>query len=123
MQITEITVHAGRTVNHPLEQYSNLKPSISLKATLTIGDDPEASVKGLQALAERLVEEHKHQMIADIRALDYRRRQQADLASAEKELVRLEERIKAAKIDLLSETPVTAIEDIGDIDEGHDRRY
>lgn len=121
MQITEIQVHAGRTVNHPLEQYSNLKPSISLKAVLTVGDDPEQSVKGLQALAERLVEEHKHQMIADIKALDYRMRQQADLKSAERELVRLEERIKAAKIELGSESPIEALVD--EETTRRDRRY
>lgn len=59
MTVTEITVTSGRTFNHPHEQYSNLRPSVTLKATLDAGDDPDATVKALQAKAERLVEDHK----------------------------------------------------------------
>jgi len=97
MQITEIVVHAGRTVNHPLESYSNLKPSLSLKATLGPDDDVIACLKQLQAQAETLIEEHKHRMIADIVALDGRMKLHADLASSERELQRLQSRIESLK--------------------------
>jgi len=59
MKVTEITVTSGRTFNHPHEQYSNLRPSVTLNATLDADDDPDAAVKALQAKAERLVEDHK----------------------------------------------------------------
>jgi hypothetical protein len=59
MKVTEIVITSGRTFNHPHEQYSNLRPSVTLKATLDDGDDPDATVKALQAKAERLVEDHK----------------------------------------------------------------
>ena len=55
MQITEITVHAGRTFNHPYESYSNLRPSLTLRAILTDGEDHLAATKALQAQAEGLV--------------------------------------------------------------------
>lgn len=123
MQITEIVVHAGRTVNHPLESYSNLKPSISLKATLSIGDDPERSTKDLQALAERLVEDHKNQMIADIRALDFRVRTQREIEQAEREVTRLQDRINAAKIDLNDPQAIDDVEQVSEETMRHDRRY
>lgn len=59
MKVTEITITSGRTFNHPHEQYSNLRPSVTLKATLDDSDDPDTTVKALQAKAERLVEDHK----------------------------------------------------------------
>jgi hypothetical protein len=56
MQIVEIVVHAGRTFNHPYEDYSNLRPSVSMKATLGPEDNPEKTAQELQARAEALVE-------------------------------------------------------------------
>jgi hypothetical protein len=33
MKINSITVTAGRTFNHPHEQYSNLRPEVTMTAT------------------------------------------------------------------------------------------
>jgi len=63
MKITEITASAGRTFNHPHEEYSNLKPHVTLKATLEEGEDPAAVAKSLQQLAEQLVEDQKQGML------------------------------------------------------------
>lgn len=66
MKVTQIVVSAGRTFNHPHEDYSNLKPHISLTATLDEGDDPIATAKGLQQQAEQLVEDHKANLLKSI---------------------------------------------------------
>lgn len=63
MRITEIVASAGRTFNHPHEEYSNLKPHVSLKAVLTEDDDPIACMKQLQQQAEQLVEDQKVNML------------------------------------------------------------
>ena len=63
MRITEITASAGRTFNHPHEDYSNLKPFVTLKAELAEGDDPVAVAKTLQQQAEQLVEDQKQNML------------------------------------------------------------
>lgn len=66
MQVTEIVVNAARTFNHPHESYSNLRPGVTLKATLSEGDEEDACVKALQAKAEKLVEDHKRLLIETI---------------------------------------------------------
>lgn len=63
MQITEITASAGRVFNHPHEDYSNLRPHVTLKAVLVDGDDPIACMKTLQQQAEQLVEDQKANML------------------------------------------------------------
>jgi hypothetical protein len=83
MQITTITVYAGRTFNNPNESYSNLKPSLSLTATLDPGDNPETAVKFLQGQAEKLIEEHKASLLKQLE--DVR-----DFENAQMEIRRLE---------------------------------
>jgi hypothetical protein len=73
MKITEITVFAGRTFNHPFEAYSNFKPSISLKSTLEEGDDAETVAKQLQAHAEDLMDDHKRDILERLEAENERR--------------------------------------------------
>jgi hypothetical protein len=51
MKVTEIIVSAGRTFNHPYEDYSNLKPQVTLKATVDDGENFEDAVKELQRKA------------------------------------------------------------------------
>lgn len=63
MEITRIVASAGRTFNHPHEDYSNLKPHVTLEAVLTDGDDPIACMKRLQQQAEQLVEDQKANML------------------------------------------------------------
>lgn len=83
MQVTEVIVSAGRTVSHPLESYANLRPQVTLKATVEAGDDYHAVTRQLQASAEGLVEDHKNNLIKDIRALDALARKNHRIASLE----------------------------------------
>jgi type II secretory pathway predicted ATPase ExeA len=69
MKIRQITVQAGRCFNHPYEQYSNLRPEITLHADLDDLDDPIAAAKELQQTAETLVEDHKRTMLKSIEEL------------------------------------------------------
>ena len=93
MQITEITVHAGRTFNHPYESYSNLRPEVTLKASLTDGEDPEVVVQRLQSKAEGLVEEHKSQMLNSLEAIHYQEQHDQEMASLEEQLSRSRARL------------------------------
>lgn len=90
MKITEITVSAGRVISHPVEQYSNLRPQISLKAVLDEGEDADAATKQLQAKAEGLVEDHANQLTQHIKEMYY-------LSEKEREAQKLEENIIASQ--------------------------
>lgn len=83
MKVTEIQVSAGRTFNHPYETYSNLRPSVTVKATIEDGEDPTASINALQALAEKTVEDHKQGLLKsleDLHELTERQREMTTLA-------------------------------------------
>lgn len=86
MQVTEVIVTAGRVVNHPLESYANLRPEVTLKATLDPGEDVHAATKQLQATAEGLVEDHKNNLINDIKKLDQLKRKDQRVASLEQQI-------------------------------------
>lgn len=104
MKVTEITVSAGRVVSHPVENYSNLKPMVSLKAVLDEGDDYEQSIKDLQAKAEGLVEDHANALKKHIRDMHY-------LSEREREAKRLEDAITASQerlAEIRSEMPLLA---------------
>lgn len=93
MRVTEITVGAGRTFNHPFESFSNLRPSVTFKAELQDGDDPATVARDLQAKAESLVEDHKQFMLTSLRNLHY-------LTEAQRRYTTLQEQIKQAQADL-----------------------
>lgn len=93
MKVTEITVGAGRTFNHPFETFSNLRPSVTFKAVLDDGDDPISVAKDLQAKAESLVEDHKQFMLTSLRNLHF-------LSEAQRRYTSLQEQIKQAQTDL-----------------------
>lgn len=97
MKVVEITVHAGRTFNHPYEGYSNFKPGVSLKATLAEGEDPEAAVKELQATAERMAEGQKQQILADLQMIQHRARVSASIATTQRQIAMFEEQLKQLK--------------------------
>lgn len=104
MKVTEITVSAGRVFNHPFEQYSNLKPHITLKATLSEGEDAEAAAKQLQQTAEKLVEDHKRALLTSIEELDRLQRAEQELADLGRTMATAQ-----AKIDRLrKENPILA---------------
>lgn len=69
MKINTITVTAGRTFNHPYEQYSNLRPEVTMSATLEDGEDAAKATKELQQRAEGLVEDHKQGLLKSIEEL------------------------------------------------------
>jgi hypothetical protein len=93
MEVTEVTVYAGRTFNHPHEDYSNLRPGVTLKATLAEGDDPIAATKQLQAKAEQLVEDHKQSMLKSLDDLYYLNERQREVMGLQKTLEQAQERL------------------------------
>jgi hypothetical protein len=98
MKITEITVHAGRTFNHPYEQYANFKPGLSLRATITSEDeDVEQATKALQTIAERMAEGQKQQILADLHHLERQARISSSIASTERQIERLQQELATLK--------------------------
>jgi len=93
LQITEIIVNAGRTFNHPYESFSNLRPSVTLKATLVDGEDAIAAAKDLQAKAEELVEDHKRNLLEQLEELYQLTQRQQEMASLEAGLRKAQNRI------------------------------
>ena len=93
MKVTQITVRAGRTFNHPHEQYSNLRPEIELVATLDAAEDVVAVAKQLQIQAEQLAEDQKQNMLKAIEA-------QYELGEARTRMVGLARQLKAAQTEL-----------------------
>ncbi len=94
MQITEITVSAGRTFNHPYEQYSNLKPYVTMKAVLSEGEDAAAATKELQKKCEELVEDHKRNMLQSLEELRELSQRQQEMASLSAQLGRAQARLE-----------------------------
>lgn len=99
MTITHITVSAGRTFNDPFENFSNYKPHLTLTATIDPGEDirVEARVKELQALAERLMDEHKRKMLSDLRALQAASQIRQEVSDLERKITLFQERLEAIK--------------------------
>lgn len=67
MHVTEITVSAGITFNHPYEQYANFRPAVTLKASLGEDDDYKRCVSDLQRQANEIIEQRKTEIIAKCR--------------------------------------------------------
>ena len=105
MKITEVIVSAGRTVQHPVESYANLKPFVTLKAALDEGDDYEQITKDLQAKAEGLVEDHANSLKKHLRDMHY-------LSEKQRELARLEDSLSATQkriAEVRSEMPLMSL--------------
>ncbi|HVX56956.1 MAG TPA: hypothetical protein VHA37_04440 [Candidatus Saccharimonadales bacterium] len=98
MTITKITVTAGRTFNHPHEQYSNLRPEVTLEATLADGEDPAKAARELQARAEGLVEDHKQGMLRSIEELYQLTEKQAEMRGLQRELERAQARLTELRV-------------------------
>jgi hypothetical protein len=86
MKITTITVTAGRTFNHPFESYSNLRPEVTMTATLDEGEDAQSATKVLQSRAEGLVEDHKQGLLKSIHDLHSLTERQAEMRGLQKQL-------------------------------------
>lgn len=121
MQVTEITVTAARTFNHPFEGYSNLKPGVVLKATLAEGDNVDDCVHKLQAQAEGLVETHKQLMIEELQRRDDVQRATEQAAQLKQNIENAQRQLEALRSkhgDLLSLLPPYIEGDKGGEDEG-----
>lgn len=94
MKITQITVTAGRTFNHPHEQYSNLRPEVVLTASLDEGEDPGAAARELQAKAEGMVEDHKQGLLRSIEELHQLTERQSEVRGLQKQLTSAQDRIE-----------------------------
>jgi hypothetical protein len=68
MRITEITVSAGRVIPHPRESYANLRPMLSLRASVDETEDISAAVSLLQGVTEALLASHVAHLMATIEA-------------------------------------------------------
>jgi len=93
MKIQEITVTAGRTFNHPHEQYSNLRPEVTMRATVDETEDVAEATKKLQATAEGLVEDHKNGLLKSIHELYQLTQRQQEMRGLQKQLTQAQERI------------------------------
>lgn len=93
MNIKQVTVSAGRTYNHPYEQYSNFKHHVELRADLSGEEDGFAAAKDLQAKAEALAEEHKTNMLRSVEELREMTEVQREISSLEESLKRGTQRL------------------------------
>lgn len=93
MEYTEITVSSGRTFNHPFEDYSNLRPSVSITAKLDPEVELETQVKQLQEKCEVLVEDHKAMLLGNLQELENARRVQQQMERCQAEIKRMQDQI------------------------------
>jgi hypothetical protein len=62
MKLTQITVHAGRTFNHPYESFSNLRNGITLVVSID-GEDEQESVRRAQIQVNMWADQDKKRML------------------------------------------------------------
>ncbi len=86
MKITEIIVGAGRTFNHPYQQFANLRPGVTFRAAIEEGEDPEKATKDLQARAESLVEDHKNHLLDSLHKLHLMEQYESKVASLQDQI-------------------------------------
>lgn len=94
MKITEISVTAGRTFNHPYEQFANLRFDMHLNARLEDGEDPTEAIKALTAQTEELAEGHKQALLKDIRTLEKIQRSNREISELEDRMAQADGRLK-----------------------------
>lgn len=106
MKITSVTVSAGRTFNHPYEQYSNLRPEVTMTATLEEGENAVDVTKALQSTAEGLVEDHKRGLLTSIEELHKLSEYQAEVRGLQEQLQRTQNRLN----DIRTQNPQLQLE-------------
>lgn len=112
MKVTEIVVSAGRTFNHPYESYSNLKPGLTLKATLEDGEDATEAIKTLQAKAESLVEDHKRHLLNSLEEIHDLQNKQREAADLERTIQRAQSSLDRLRAGMNGELqPALAVDD------------
>lgn len=108
MKINQITVTAGRTFNHPHEQYSNLRPEVVFTATVDEGEDAVAATKALQAQAEQLVEDHKNHLLKTLEESYQLTERQAEVRGLQKQLTAAQTRLT----EIRSENPALELGEV-----------
>lgn len=94
MKIDNIHVSAGRTFNHPFEQYSNFRCDVQLQARLEDGEDPMKATQELQATVEKITEDHKQDLLKNIRQLEKISRCNEEISALEDRMQQADMRIK-----------------------------
>lgn len=94
MKIHNIHVSAGRTFNHPFEQYSNFRCDVQLQAGLEPDEDPMKATQELQATVEKIAEDHKQDMLKNIRQLEKISRCNEEISALEERMQQADSRIK-----------------------------
>lgn len=94
MKVSSITVSAGRTFNHPHEQFSNLRPEVTMTAEIAEGDDAAQCTKQLQAQAEQLVEDHKNNLLKSLEEIYQLTERQAEMKGLQRQLTQAQSRIE-----------------------------
>ena len=97
MQVTEITVSAGRTLQHPCETYANLRPEVALRATIEPGEDAVDATRKLQRQAEQLVEEHGMVLRASLLERDVAKREEQELTRLTQSVADNQERLSTLR--------------------------
>lgn len=110
MKIDEIKVSAGRTFNHPYEQYSNLRCDVHLNAKLEDGDDPIEATKKLQAQAEQICEGHKVTLIKNLHDLERISRQTEEISQLERRIQEAQEKLKGLRVSVGGNPMIAAME-------------
>jgi chromosome segregation ATPase len=94
MKVTAISVTAGRTFNHPFEQYANLRFDMHLDAQLEEGEEFLPAIQKLTAQAEELAEGHKQNLLKDIRTLEKIQRANREISDLEERMAQADSRLK-----------------------------
>lgn len=103
MTITSIAATAGRTFNHPYEQFANFRFELSFTAQLEDGEDAGQALALLKARTEAEADAHKAAILADIarkreieqtvEAIAYEKRNFANIEASTKRQAELEARL------------------------------
>ena len=99
MQIREVRVSAGRTLQHPCQTYANLRPEVSLIASLDAGEDAIDATRRLQRQAEQLVEEHAMVLCASLTEREVAKREEQELGRLKQSLTDNQERIAELRMN------------------------
>lgn len=78
-----------------MESYSNLRCDATMRATLEPGEDPVEATKQLQSQCEVLVENHKQEMLTQIRDLTDRVRKNQSRIALKQSIEQAQERLAA----------------------------
>lgn len=111
MHVTEISVTAGRTFSHPHESYSNLRPSVTMKASLEDGEDVRHATQLLQAKCERLVEDHKTMLLDSLDQIFNTDQIDKQIVDLERQLTNAQARLEQLRTERQQLLPLPALKE------------